>query len=108
MIVGARIVRTCRSTKESQEQRAMPMHGTHICQSVARSCETATGDVAGVAMATSWFSEASGDRVTRCPNLCLANDLPLMRGQPLTEVLQRPAGELTCLLHGTPPAEGAL
>src|SRR5439155_19038909 len=32
MIVGARIVRTWRSTKESQEQRAIPRQGTHCCQ----------------------------------------------------------------------------
>jgi hypothetical protein len=32
MIVGARIVSTCLSTKASHEQSAMPTHGTHVCQ----------------------------------------------------------------------------
>src|SRR5687767_12545671 len=35
-IVGARIPRTPRSTNDSHEQSAMPMHGTHMRQPGAR------------------------------------------------------------------------
>ena len=34
MIVGDRMFSTWRSTNDSHEQSAMPMHGTHICQLV--------------------------------------------------------------------------
>jgi hypothetical protein len=50
MIVGERIVRTCRSTKESHEQRAMPMHGTHIRQSTARAADVVDATAGAVAM----------------------------------------------------------
>jgi hypothetical protein len=35
MIVGARMLRTCRSTNDSHEHNAMPMHGTHTCHPTA-------------------------------------------------------------------------
>src|SRR5215831_14256134 len=49
MMVGARIVRTCRSTNESQEQRAMPMQGTHRRQSVARAVDVVDAATTGAA-----------------------------------------------------------
>src|SRR5689334_8466839 len=46
MIVGERMVRTCRSTKDSHEQRAIPMQGTHCCQ--ARVREAAVGETLAI------------------------------------------------------------
>src|SRR5215475_10461397 len=84
MIVGDRIVRTCRSTNDSQEQSAMPRQGTHMRQSIER--DAVVGATAS--MAISFVRLKPDATLLRRDGFGRLLHFGLVRGQPALERLQ--------------------